>query len=226
MNTYAESVDNLVSIGYDYIGIGGLVQYRSSFIIEILEAIQPVIKGRRIHLFGVLRPDYLERFQKLGVTSIDSASFLRKAWLRSGQNYLAPDGSWYTAIRVPQSSNRCVIENAKRNGYSEQGLKKLEQESLKLLREYDAGKSTLEDTLNTVLEYDQLLLRNGTDGKNLRQKYERTLLDKPWKSCTCEMCKEGIQVIIFRGCNRNKRRGFHNTWVFYQKLYEINKNGR
>ena len=223
LKTYVESVDNLVSIGYDYIGIGGLVQYRSPFILEILEEIQQVIKGRCIHLFGVLRPDCLEKFQRLGVTSIDSASFLRKAWLRAGKNYLAPDGNWYAAIRVPQSSNRRMIESAKQNGYSEQKLKRLEQESLKLLREYDAGKVSLEDTLNTVLQYDQLLLRSGNEGKNLRQKYERTLLDKPWKFCPCEMCKElGIQVIIFRGCNRNKRRGFHNTWTFYQRLHEIN----
>ena len=223
LKTYVKSVDNLVSMGYDYIGVGGLVQYRSPFILEILEAIQPVIKGKRIHLFGVLRPDYLERFQRLGVASIDSASFLRKAWLRAGKNYLAPDGNWYTAIRVPQSSNRRVIDNAIRNGYSEQQLKKLEQESLKLLIEYDAGIASLDDTLNTVLEYDQLLLRSGNDGKNLRQKYERTLLDSPWKSCQCEICKKlGIQVIIFRGSNRNKRRGFHNTWVFYQRLHEIN----
>ena len=31
-------------------------------------------------------------------------------------------------------------------------------------------------------------------------------------------CKDGIDVVIFRGNNRNRRRGFHNTYVFYQLL--------
>lgn len=225
LKTYVDSVDSLVSMGYDYIGIGGLIQYKSPFILEILEAVQTVVKNRCIHLFGVLRPDCLEDFKRLGVTSFDSASFLRKAWLRSSQNYLAPNGEWYTAIRVPQSDNPRIFDNASQNGYSHQKLKKLEQDTLKILVKYDLGKASLEDTLNTVLEYDRLLLRKGNDGKNLRKKYERTLLDKPWKSCSCEMCKEGIQVIIFRGCNRNKRRGFHNTWIFYQRLSEINMRG-
>ena len=27
-----------------------------------------------------------------------------------------------------------------------------------------------------------------------------------------------IHVILFRGAERNRRRGFHNVWVFYQRL--------
>ena len=32
-------------------------------------------------------------------------------------------------------------------------------------------------------------------------------------------CKDaGINIVVFRGANRNRRRGFHNTWVFYHKI--------
>jgi hypothetical protein len=28
-------------------------------------------------------------------------------------------------------------------------------------------------------------------------------------------------VVIFRGNNRNRRRGFHNTWVFYHLMQKV-----
>jgi len=170
-----------------------------------------------LHLFGVLRPAYLSNFEKLGVTSFDSASFLRKAWLKSAQNYLSPNGKWYSAIRVPQSNNPRLIKNADLNGYSFEDLKRMEIDALNTLIQYDNGKVTLDQALKTVLEYDNLLLRGTSDLKDLSDRYFQTLLDKPWKSCKCDICKElGIQIIIFRGCNRNKRRGFHNIWTFRQ----------
>ena len=44
-----------------------------------------------------------------------------------------------------------------------------------------------------------------------------TLEDKPWRLCSCSICKKvGIQVVIFRCNYRNRRRGFHNTFVFYR----------
>ena len=56
----------------------------------------------------------------------------------------------------------------------------------------------------------------------MREHYEATLKAKPWNDCGCEICEEhGIEVIIFRGNNRNRRRGFHNTYVFYKLLYQL-----
>jgi len=215
LDTYKESVKALVEMGYEYIGIGGLVQYKSDFILEVLKEIHPFTTDVKVHLFGILRPNYLTEFERFGVTSFDSASFLRKAWLRSGQNYLAPNGDWYAAIRVPQASNPRLLKNADLNGYSMDDLKEMEHNALDALIKYDRGDIKVDDALDTILKYDGLLLRDTNDGKNLKEKYRRTLLDMPWKSCNCDVCKKiGIHVAIFRGCNRNKRRGFHNTWVF------------
>ena len=221
LNTYRNSVVKLIKMGYDHIAIGGLIQYKSEFILDILKKIQPYTKDVNVHLFGVLRPSYLNEFEKFGATSFDSASFLRKAWLRSGQNYLAPNGEWYAAIRVPQASNPRLLKNADLNGFSKEDLENMEQDALRALMDYDKGKTDVDDVLNKIIKYDNLLLRNSNDGINLKEKYMRTLLDKPWKSCDCNICKKiGIHVVTFRGTNRNKRRGFHNTLIFR----EIAKN--
>lgn len=49
--------------------------------------------------------------------------------------------------------------------------------------------------------------------------YEKTLRNEPWRECSCPICSEyGIEVAIFRGNNRNRRRGFHNTRKFYDEF--------
>ena len=58
------------------------------------------------------------------------------------------------------------------------------------------------------------------DGKTDRgEAYRDTLQDRPWRDCRCELCRTlGIQITVFRGTERNKRRGFHNLYVFRQRL--------
>lgn len=57
--------------------------------------------------------------------------------------------------------------------------------------------------------------------------YEELLRRKPWRECPCRICQEhGIEVAIFRGNNRNRRRGFHNTRRFYDEFeYALPKIG-
>ena len=51
--------------------------------------------------------------------------------------------------------------------------------------------------------------------------YRRALRDRPWQACDCPICQDvGIEVIIFRKNNRNRRRGFHNAKVFYDHFRE------
>jgi hypothetical protein len=48
------------------------------------------------------------------------------------------------------------------------------------------------------------------------------LENKPWKNCPCAVCSEtGIDTVIFRRNNRNRRRGFHNTWWFFQYFSKL-----
>ena len=213
--SYASSVRLLVNMGYDYIGVGSLVRYTSNEILSILERIKPELGSAKLHLFGVLRPPYIKRFEALGAVSFDSASYMRKAWLRSGNNYLSSDNNWYAALRVPYSNNPVLKKKSLEVGIDEKTLKRLEMSALKALREYDSGQLEINKTLKIVMKYDNLLTRNSSDGLNLEQRYRKTLEEKPWKRCGCSVCRDvGIDMLIFRGTNRNKRRGFHNIWVF------------
>ncbi len=57
------------------------------------------------------------------------------------------------------------------------------------------------------------------DDADLLEDYRKTLRSRPWDRCDCPICKNlGIEVAIFRGNNRNRRRGFHNTYRFYQQF--------
>jgi len=235
-NTYAYSVKKLLEMGYAYIAIGGLARSPASQVLDVLKAARRIAdefptripNQIRFHLFGVAKMTLIGELPKYGVASIDSASFLRKAWLRSGQNYLGADGQWYTAIRVPQSYHPKVQEYISKNGKCREEVQSQEQFCLQMLQRHsDTGLSAaeLDRLLDAIVEYDTYLLRLGDDGQSLRdktiskEKYRRTLEAKPWESCPCEVCQSlGVHVLIFRGTNRNKRRGFHNTWAFYQRL--------
>lgn len=55
----------------------------------------------------------------------------------------------------------------------------------------------------------------------LLHEYRRTLRERPWEYCNCAICSEnGIEVAIFRGNTRNRRRGFHNTKQFYDQFQQ------
>ena len=234
--TYAASVQELLKMGYTYIALGGLARSSAPTVLNVLKAVKQVVEEyprqgsteTRFHLFGVAKLTLINELPKYGVASIDSASYLRKAWLRSGQNYLGTDGKWYTAIRVPQSYHPKVQEYVKKNGHTLEEVEAQERFCLEMLQRHsDVGLSFIEldKLLDAIVEYDTYLLRLGEDGQSMRdktisrEKYRRTLETKPWENCSCEVCRSiGVHVLIFRGTNRNKRRGFHNTWAFYQSL--------
>ena len=216
-NSYAECVKTYQKMGYTYIALGGLVRSTTQEIVSTLEAIAKIRnKKTTLHVFGVARLDAIEKFIKLGVSSVDSAGMLRQAWLSSSSNYYSPDMNHYTAIRVPPSENKA--KSCAKRKITIKTLQAKEKECLTNLRKYDEGKVTLKKTLSSVMVYDAL---TGGNGK-LEESYQRTLLDKPWQSCPCQICKDtGIDIVIFRRNNRNRRRGFHNTWVYYRALNPI-----
>jgi len=217
--SYRNAVGELIEMGYKHISLGGLVRTTTKDIIEILDEIKPLLRDyNQVHLFGIARPDALDAFAQRGVTAMDSASHLRRAWLGTGSNYFCEDGKKYAAIRIPPVDGHGIRVKkmvAEGRGTIEQ-FRELEQNALSSLRGYDAGLVSLEDALSAVLEYDQFI---GDDRDVHKTLYREVLEDKPWQKCTCKICREiGIETIIFRGNNRNRRRGFHNTYVFYKQL--------
>lgn len=219
---YAESVREYFDLGYRHLAIGGLVPLRD---VEIERIVRAVIKSANelkerpwIHLFGVFRPKLQDLFRELKIDSFDSATYFRKAWLRSDQNYLGANGKWYAAIRVPMTSDgrtrkRLIAANADIDQ-----LEKEEREVLKLLCRFDTDEASLNEVLDAAVKYDSHLART-SETQSMRKKYKQTLEDRPWRKCECAFCQGiGIHTLIFRGANRNRRRGAHNTLMLYRNI--------
>ena len=93
--------------------------------------------------------------------------------------------------------------------------RRLELACMDGLIKYDKGKARLPKVLGLLTEYESLV--NGA--KDYRDAYREILEDQPWKKCPCDICKRiGIHVMLFRGAERNRRRGFHNVHVLYRRL--------
>ena len=215
--SYAAAAKKYVAMGYDYIGLGGLVRSSTPDIIEILRAVHDVVpKSVRMHLFGLARLNGLAVFTRLGVTSVDSASFLRQAWMRTTTSYVMPSES-FAALRIPEAGKSFRAKRMNEQaGLSDAAISRMEQNALRSVREYAAGQGSLDAALNALLEYDRFVTADRVD---LSGPYRNTLEKRPWELCGCEVCRQaGIEVVIFRGNNRNRRRGFHNTYVFYRLL--------
>lgn len=216
--SYAEAARQYVAMGYEYIALGGLVRTNTRQIVSLLEDVHKVVpENVKIHLFGIARFQAMNDFVRLGVRSIDSASMLRKAWLGSDLNFLTP-GGWYSAIRVPQSEG-CYRTKRMVQGKTHEldDLRKLEAQCLEGLRQYGTGGGRPDpDLVQALTDYDTLV---AGERKRTKERILRTLEDRPWETCGCAICKRwGVEVAIFRGNNRNRRRGFHNTHVFYKLI--------
>lgn len=223
--SYRDAVAELLDLGYQSIALGGLARARTEDIYQILCSIAPLLReDTDLHLFGVARDrvgNEMHVFRHLGVTSFDSASPLRRAWLGATTNYATLNGKWYAAVRVPLFSE--ASPRAKRliaAGVANLAqLKVLERGALTALRDYDRGRLDIDTTLGAVLEIDAI---SGRDPEHYADLYREVLEARPWKSCHCPVCRGlGIEVIIFRGNDRNRRRGFHNTYVFYKRFRRL-----
>lgn len=214
--SYANSVSALQKIGYRTIGLGGMVPLKTP---EILECLQAISKVRRLetsfHMFGVTRYQEAKAFQQFGVASFDSTSPLLQAFKDAKDNYHTPSGS-YMAVRVPQVQGNAKLHRSIVAGKVDQAeALRLETSCLRMLAQYDQEQIDLESVLEVLAEYSKLC----DTGKDLTSMYRRTLGDRPWTQCKCEICtKIGLHVVLFRGAERNRRRGFHNLYVLEQNL--------
>lgn len=241
-DSIAQAAKSLVNMGYNYIALGGAVPLNSKQIKTCINSIRNIVPDHiSLHILGFAKAESIHEFPKGAITSFDTTSPLIRAFKDRVSNYYlkSPEGKieYYTAIRVPQSTENNKLKNlAKKGALNQESLKKLEQKSLKSLRYYDKGIISIEETLEDVIRYsipaeigeliDDL---PGAKVQKLRDKYYKTLNDRPWKKCTCPVCKElSIEVLIFRGSNRNKRRGIHNLSVYVDLINQINSknNGR
>jgi len=229
------AASQLLKIGYRYLAIGGLVPLRIPAIREAVLAVNEEVSkypDARIHLLGFAKAESIDEFQRYGVASFDSTSPLLRAFKDKTKNYwaLGQDNTfqYYSAIRVPQSSDNNTLRNrVKRGEVTLSELVSAEKQALESLRAYDREKGDLDETLNVVLRYSRYLVEGGKLSEegvekelmSLRKLYRRTLQDRVWQKCKCEICEAcSIEVVIFRASNRNKRRGMHNLSMFHKHV--------
>ena len=217
LESYASAAKAVAGMGYKYIGIGGLVRTRTQQVLEIVKAARAEVPDDvRFHLFGLARLQAVPEMADLGVQSVDSAAPLRRAWFGTGKNYLAPNGDWYAAVRIPGTGSFRAKRMITDGRATADTVARLEKACLEAMRGYANGKVSVEDTIAVIDEFDRLITPNRPINTAALR---RTLEDRPWETCPCKICEQaGIDVIIFRGNNRNRRRGFHNTYVFRQLL--------
>ncbi len=227
-DSMAEAARRLVAMGYDYLAIGGMVPLKADQIKRCLSAIRAAVPlSTRLHILGFAKPNEIHEFARFNVTSVDTTSPLIRAFKDDKQNYWLGDGprlSYYTAIRIPQAIENPRLQRHVRQGdFKAEHLTRMETSALAALRAYDHDDQDLEAVLETVLEYNAILatgqayehVRDKPTMQKLRERYRATLTDKPWRRCECRICKDvGIEVMIFRASNRNKRRGIHNLAAF------------
>lgn len=221
-DSYTDSVIRLQKMGYKRIALGGMIPLKSHEILSVLEKVNEIRSVKsQFHLLGVNRLDHIVEFSKFGVTSFDSTSPLMQGIKDDKDNYHTRNGN-YTSIGVPQVDANNTMRKLVASGSIDQNEAfDLERECMNAVINFDKGMFSKESTLKCLLRYERLF--NPT--KTRVDAIKKVLTDQPWKTCKCDICTDiGIHVLLKRGAARNRRRGFHNLYIAYERLKQELKN--
>jgi hypothetical protein len=186
-----------------------------------LEAVSKAKKSStRIHLLGIARLERIDEFRRFGVTSIDSTSPLKKAFMDDKENYHTSSKN-YIAVRVPQVDGNQQLKKLILAGIIDfKTARDHETSCMQALIDYDKGKIGIEPVLDKLRAYEAVWHGEKDDSKL----YRETLEEMPWKNCPCSICKRlGIHVVLFRGAERNRSRGFHNLYTLRNRLHQASQ---
>lgn len=232
----AEAASDLARMGYDYLAVGGTVPLKIEQLRRALEAVRDALPSQvRLHVLGFGKIDHLADLERHGVASFDTTSPLVRAFKDARKNYWmrspAGDLSYYTAIRIPQAiENNRLKHKALEGRLNQEQVRRLESAALEGVRRLARREASLEEALDAVMAYWEQLnwddeaspTRRADALERQRKTYARTLADRPWETCGCRVCREGgVEALIFRSSNRNKRRGMHNLHVFHRHLCDF-----
>jgi hypothetical protein len=217
--SYADSVVRLQEMGYRRISIGGMIVQSTDEILSVLRAIEPTLgSDTHLHLLGITRVAHLAEFRRLGVTSFDSTSPFRQAFMDARDNYHDGDRTW-VALRVPPLDGARMRRWIALGRVDHDRARRLERAALETLVRFDRDEADVEEVVAALVAYESV----HDPGRPSREdKYRDVLEARPWLSCGCRVCRDaGIQVMIFRGSERNKRRGFHNLDNFARRFARV-----
>jgi len=229
--TYRSAIEDLVAMGYRNVALGGLAKASDKDIKSVLTQVGPVVRqaGVSLHVLGVARKSMLAAYREAGVSSCDSTAPLFQAFKSSVDNYHTPEKN-YTAVRIPPVAGnmspkvrkllRKYTEAGNTTGYAKEfkRLSLLERQALNAIRTYATGDLSLAQAMRKITRYEDEF----EEPRRHRELFQKTLADRPWEDCPCPVCRSlGVEVILLRGNNRNRRRGFHNTYVFFQEFKRL-----
>jgi len=216
--SYAKNVHELVDYGFSYVGLGGLARRPTDFVERTLAQVRIVLrefskKGRRVdlHVLGIGRESLLDLMHTTGVTSFDSASQLRHAWVAPSDNYYLGEKR-YTAIRMRER-----FDDSEKTKFKKAlgMIEELEKGELQ-------GKRFVDQIVQDFPQYDPKNPRAKRVEETTRVKEEAlypTFEEKPWLKCECPICRSlRTHICVFRMSERNMRRGFHNVYQFHKWL--------
>ncbi len=166
--SYAAAADEVLDIGYDYLGIGGVAGSPVHEVRKIVKTVGKRIKNyershqTRIdtHVFGFAKSDAFETIGRSGMSSFDSASMLRAAWT-GGRNYRVTADERYDAIRVQYPKHGSDLSEA-----IETALRG--RETLIALRAYANNQSIAEALREWIVDAEQTLTATITYMRNHR----------------------------------------------------------
>jgi tRNA-guanine family transglycosylase len=157
--SYRRCAKALLKLGFNYLAIAGQrnLTLLKDAISAVLEEIKATKRSVKIHILGTGSAKMLSFYLEQGITSFDSATWFRQAWMSGTHNYFVSEGKQHKAYR------------ATRIGLGELHIAEL--------------------TWETEI------------------------------TCSCPVCETvGQQILLFRGHERNTRRGFHNVYQYIQLL--------
>ncbi|MGY1680623.1 tRNA-guanine transglycosylase DpdA [Geodermatophilus sp. SYSU D01176] len=218
--SYTDSVGQLQDMGYKRIALGGMVPLKTPDILASLAAVDEIRNADvELHLLGITRLESMSEFAQYGVTSFDSTAPFRQAFMDDRNNYHVRNGEHYVAIRVPQvDANPTVKRRVLAGEIDQREAVQAERRCLEALRAAGTNAAYNNEALDALNQYEQII---GVRRSYLSE-YTDTLADRPWERCNCSLCEaHGIEIAIFRGTERNKRRGFHNLSVLCSQVREL-----
>lgn len=232
----ASAAKDLANMGYNYLAVGGTVPLKIDQLNRALSAVRDVLPSNvRLHVLGFGKIESLHVLERHRVSSFDTTSPLIRAFKDARKNYWVRSASgelsYYTAIRIPQAiENNRLKQKAREGRVNQEVILGLERVALDRLRRLAQREANIDETLDAVMAYweqinwdDEASPSRHADALSRQRKaYLHTLADRPWETCDCRVCREGgVEALIFRTSNRNKRRGMHNLHVFHRHLREF-----
>ena len=237
----AEFAKKLVKIGYSYIALGGMVPLTAKQIMSAYTAVKESVPSNvKIHILGFAKEDTVNQFINKGLDSADTTSPLISAFKDKRKNYYLYENDemkYYAALRVPQMLKNSEVKKGVQSGHINlEDAIELEKQTLKEIRLFAEGQTKLENVITCYEQYWNLIMKEKASIDEVNAKKvinfnknnaHKVLSEKPWLKCSCEICsKIGVEVILFRGNNRNRRRGFHNIHIYSKLINKLRKNGK